>query len=320
MRQKLLILFSVLIILAAIFFMTKDYFFDNKNNQENPYEYDLTDLKETDSSQLCCKEILEIPLNIDKPKAISIDKNDRIYIAGSGYVLIYESNGTLLDKFEVKKVVSALKIAEDGKIYLAMQDHVEVWDTMGVYYDNWEKPNEKAVFTSIDVSENDVFVADAGNKIVYRYNKNGELLNEIGEKDSLKGIPGFVIPSPYFDLAIGRDGELWVVNSGRHSFEAYQFDGKLISSWKRSSMGLEGFSGCCNPSHMAILSDGSFVTSEKGLERVKIHSPSGDYKCLVAGSESFEDGTKGIDLAVDSKDRILVLDPYKKKIVVYEKH
>ncbi|MBC8343367.1 MAG: hypothetical protein H8E61_05260, partial [Bacteroidetes bacterium] len=105
----------------------------------------------------------------------------------------------------------------------------------------------------------------------------------------------------------------------RHAFEAYDFTGSLISSWERTSMSIEGFSGCCNPTHMAILSNGSFVTSEKGLERVKIHLPSGDYDCLVAGPESFDEGTKGIDLAVDSKDRIILLDPYNGNVRIYEK-
>ncbi|MBT3799563.1 MAG: hypothetical protein HOG05_00275, partial [Bacteroidetes bacterium] len=54
--------------------------------------------------------------------------------------------------------------------------------------------------------------------------------------------------------------------------------------------------------------------------RVKIHLPSGDFKCLVAGPESFEEGTKGIDLAVDSKDRIIVLDPKKVEVRAYDKH
>jgi len=83
-------------------------------------------------------------------------------------------------------------------------------------------------------------------------------------------------------------------------------------------MQLDGFGGCCNPSHVAMLSDGSFVTSEKGLERVKIHLPSGDFKSVVAAPSQFDEGTKGLDLAVDSKDRILVLDPSRKMVRIFE--
>ncbi|MBL6962466.1 MAG: hypothetical protein ISR55_01455 [Bacteroidetes bacterium] len=319
MKQKIIIVSSVLLLLAALFFIGRDFFYEKNKNKENQYEYDLSNLKETDSSQICYREVSRILPESDNLYAIATDNKDRIYIAGNEKILVYESNGNLLETIELKEDASAIKISPDAKIYLAMNDHVEVLDSMGVLQDSWDSPNDKAIFTSIDASETDVFVADAGNKIVYHYNTQGELMNEIGRKDSLKGIPGFIIPSPFFDLAIGRDDELWVVNSGRHAFEAYDFTGSLISSWERTSMSIEGFSGCCNPTHMAILSNGSFVTSEKGLERVKIHLPSGDYDCLVAGPESFDEGTKGIDLAVDSKDRIILLDPYNGNVRIYEK-
>ena len=71
----------------------------------------------------------------------------------------------------------------------------------------------------------------------------------------------------------------------------------------------DGFSVCFNPSHIAMLPDGSFVTSEKGIVRVKKHNPAGEFVCLVACPDQFAEGTEGLDLAVDSAQRILVLDP-----------
>jgi len=200
-----------------------------------------------------------------------------------------------------------------------MTDHIEVVDNEGNLLSNWEILNDQVYITSIALDEKSVFVADAGNKIVYHYDRNGKLLNEIGRKDPVKGIPGFIIPSPYFDLAVGREGQLWVVNPGRHAFEAYTADGDLISSWAKTSMQVDGFSGCCNPSHIALLEDGNFVTSEKGIERVKIHHPSGEFRCVVAGPEKFDEGTTGLDLAVDSQGRIFVLDPKKGMVRIFEK-
>jgi hypothetical protein len=156
-------------------------------------------------------------------------------------------------------------------------------------------------------------------RIVYRYDHNGKLFNRIGEKDPENKIPGFIIPSPYFDVAIGRKGELWVANTGRHELEQFTPDGKLVTSWGKASMTIEGFCGCCNPSHFAILSDGSFVTSEKGIERVKIYSSGGSLDCVVATPEKFEEGTRGLDMAVDQKGRILVLDPVKKQVRIFVK-
>jgi hypothetical protein len=50
-----------------------------------------------------------------------------------------------------------------------------------------------------------------------------------------------------------------------------------------------------------------------------VYGPDGIYKYLVASPDSFEEGTRGLDLAVDSQERILVLDPVKKKVRIFVK-
>jgi hypothetical protein len=137
-------------------------------------------------------------------------------------------------------------------------------------------------------------------------------------KDPATGVPGFIVPSPYFDLGISKDGNLWVVNPGRHSFEKYAINGTLLTSWSKASMAMEGFCGCCNPSNFAFLNDSLFVTSEKGIERVKIYNTDGTFLAVVATPDQFEEGTTGLDLAVDKQNRILVLDPVKKLVRIFE--
>jgi hypothetical protein len=199
-----------------------------------------------------------------------------------------------------------------------MKDHVEVVDFSGNLLASWPVPGERTMITSIALGDTLVYVADAGNKVVRQYNLDGDLLRDIGRRNRASGEQGFIIPSPYFDVLIGREGELWAVNPGLHALQSYNSMGELTSSWKRTSMQLDGFSGCCNPSHIALLSNGSFVTSEKGIERVKVHLPSGDFRCVVAGPKQFDPGTVGLDLAVDSKDRIYVLDPGRREVRLFE--
>ncbi len=319
MNKRLTITLALALLLIALYFMVSDFFMQDSKPEGNPWEYNIDHLKKTDSTQLCYKEIKQFEPGMEKPKAIAIDHLDNLYVVGKNKVKIYNNEGSFLSEFNTGKQATTVTVSPQSEIIIAMGDHIEIWNAKGKKLSLWEPINNKSVLTSVAVHENSIFVADAGNKIVYHYNLEGELQNSIGKKDTLQGIPGFVIPSPYFDLLIGRDNELWVINPGRHQFEAYSFDGRLKSSWKRTSMQIDGFSGCCNPSNIALLSDGSFVTSEKGIERVKIHTPSGDFKCLVAGSEAFEKGTVGIDLAVDSKDRIYVLDPHWSEIKIFER-
>lgn len=177
----------------------------------------------------------------------------------------------------------------------------------------WNLPGEKAYITSIAVSDEYVFAADAGNRCIWRFNKSGE-----GDPFVIESPRGFVVPSPFFDIAITPEGTLWAVNPGRHSFEHYRPDGTLIEHWEKVSMQIEGFSGCCNPSHIALLPDGAFVTAEKGLARIKIHERDGSFRCVVAAPDQFEAGITGLDLATDSDGKIYVLDPSRGVVRVFE--
>ncbi|MCP4552001.1 MAG: hypothetical protein GY834_08205 [Bacteroidetes bacterium] len=319
MKPKYILIPSVLLLLVVLLFMAKDLFFTSKPDTKNPYEYDLTKFKEIDPDMVCYEEVMQLKPKTDYLYGIATDANYNLYVAGSGNILIYDVSGNLINTINVNDNAYCITVSETGQIYMGMADHVEIWNTDGDQLQSWNSMGEAAIFTSIAVNDNSVYVADAGNKVVYHYNQDGELQNKIGEKDTENGKLGFIIPSPYFDLLIGRDDELWIVNPGIHQLESYRSNGEMISSWKRTSMQLDGFSGCCNPSHIAMLSDGSFVTSEKGIERVKIHEPTGEFKCVVATPDQFIEGTTDLDLAVDSKDRIYVSDPKKGVVKVYDK-
>jgi hypothetical protein len=317
MKQKIIIGFSLVLLLLVLFLMWKDFYANKNKSQDNPFEYNIDNLKNIDPDLITYKEVSQIKTDIEDLIAITIDKDDQVYATGKKKVIMYKDDN-MVSAFNIDSTAYSIHISADGEIFLGILDHVEILDQKGNLKTKWKAVNHKSLITSIVTNEKSVFVADAGNKVVYHYNFEGKLMNKIGEKDTIKGSRGFIIPSPYFDLLIGTHGELWVVNPGRHAFENYDNEGTLISSWERTSMQLEGFSGCCNPSNIAMLSDGSFVTSEKGIERVKVHTPTGDFKTVVASPNMFEEGTKGIDLAVDSKDRIYVLDPVKKMLRIFE--
>ena len=319
MKHKFVIIISVLVLIAAMIFMAKDLFFPKESSLGNIYKYDFDKYAKIDSSHFCYEESKKIIPNTDYIYGIAIDDQDRLYVSGEKEVFIYDAKiGALISQFKTDSSAYCLSIDEKGHLYLGMPEYVEIRDIDGQLLQQWESINDSAIITSIAVNEESVFVADAGNKLVYHYNKKGQLLNTIGEKDTKNGIKGFIIPSSYFDLLLGKYGELWVVNPGYHALENYSPDGRLISSWEKTSMQLEGFSGCCNPSHIAMLSNGSFVTSEKGIERIKIHAPHGEFKCVVAGPDSFVKGTRDLDLAVDSEDRIFVADHEKGEIRIFK--
>jgi len=267
-----------------------------------------------------------------KSHAIAVDSKGSIYVAGDNAVHIFAPNGQRTAEIALSATPTSLAPADDGKIYIALKDHLEVYSLAGNPLAKWERPDPNAYLTAIAVSKDDVFVADAGNSVVIRYDTSGTPVNLIGEKDPDRNIPGLVVPSAYFDLAVTKDGLLRVVNPGRLRIEAYTWDGDFEFSWGQSSPAIQGFCGCCNPVNIAMLSDGGFVTCEKGLTRVKIYDSEGVFLGVVAGPDQLlEPGTArvcefpaqcqagGFDVAVDAQGRVFVLDTIKNIVRIYTK-
>ena len=316
------ILTALIIVIAVaglIYFGISAIMDDSRQSQGNPFDYELEIFKQNGRETLAYKEILTVSLDLVTPYALALDAADKLYVTGDRLVLLFDANKHLTARVPTDRPVSALAVDDNGDIYCAAGEYIEVLDSTGAKKARWQDLGVDAILTSIAVGENDVYLADAGQLVVWHFNKAGDLLGEIGKKDLARDIPGFVIPSPYFDVFIDADGFLWAVNTGMHQFQNFNPDGSMRSFWSRTAMTVDGFSGCCNPSHAAMLQDGSFVTAEKGLVRVKIHNRAGEFVCLVAAPDQFDKGTVGLDLAVDSNGRIHVLDPKRKQVRIFEK-
>jgi hypothetical protein len=277
----------------------------------------------------------QIPLEMREVRAVATGPDDRIFVAGDKAIRVFAPDGNRLQDIVLDQEPCCLAVigaagALPGRIYVGMRDHVEVFGGDGKRGPIWSRPGKRTVLTSIAAGGEDVFVADAGSLVVWHYDPAGKLLGQIGKRDPSRGIPGFIVPSPYFDVAIAPDGLLRVVNPGAHRIEAFTFDGHLELSWGKRGMGIEAFCGCCNPSNIAILADGRVVTAEKGIPRVKVYRESGEFECVVVGPETLapnraatvetRDGLRlhPVDLAVDSHARILVLDPTAAAVRIFE--
>jgi len=321
MKKNIILFFLIGVLMFALWFMAKDFLRSKPQSSDmesNPFEYDIDEFKQIAEDQICYSEMAKIDVHLSNIFALTLDSEDNIYVSGTDSILVFSSGGQLLLSKNVGAKAKCLHFSEfDGALYAGFDNYVARFDKKMQKTSQWQVIEGNAVITSIATNENFVYVADAGNKQVLKYDKSGTVLQTIKADEPERQVKGFIIPSGYFDLAFDSNGSLWVVNPGMHRFENIGNDGKLRSSWENSSMGLDGFSGCCNPSHFAFLSDGSYVTSEKGLVRIKIHQADGKYKCVVAAPKQFDEGTVGIDIAVDSQQHIVVLDPKRLQIRIF---
>jgi hypothetical protein len=155
-------------------------------------------------------------------------------------------------------------------------------------------------------------VADATTDTVFVFREDGLLAGTIGERT-------FLLPSPSLDLAPASDGEIWIAHAGRHRVERWSVGGVLLRSWGAYSASGDGFTGCCNPAHIAVLPDGGVVAAEKGSWRVRTFDAAGSPTETVVAEGALPPGTRIVDMAVDAVGRIGLLDSAGPAIRVFER-
>lgn len=280
---------------------------------------DLLRYGKTDPKLVAYEQVARWKSPDPEPRRIAVGPDDRIYICAGRQVTRFERDGTAQPSLALPSPGHCVAVADDGTLFVGLRDHIVVFDACGQRRATWDTLGKRSWLTALAAGKSDIFAADSGHRTILRYDRSGKLVARLGEKDSERSIPGFVVPSPHLDVKIARDGLLRVNNLGRHRVEAYTFQGDFEGSWGNPSAAWHGFCGCCNPIGLALLPDGRFVTCEKGLPRVKVSSDQGEFESVVAGPESFPENARacsslndcthgGMDAAVDSQGRIYILD------------
>jgi len=321
MNRKLVNFVLIVLAITIVIIIGKDFIGKKAGkNIENPYEYNVDEYRKVDSTLILYHETSSFPVNASDPKGITV-AGQEIFVVAEKMLLKYDYSGKELMRKDIADTATCITVDSNHEIWIGTRHSVELFDQSGILLKRWNSFGDRSVITSLAVSGENVYVADAGNRIVYHCNTNGQVLARIGEKDDKIGVPGYVIPSPYFDLALDDSNLLWVVNPGRHTFENYNTDGSLRTSWGVTSFKIEGFSGCCNPAYMAILPDNSFITSEKGMPRIKLYDQHGQFKGVVASPDMFDlNSSVAPDVAVDLQERVVALDIERKQVRIFEKN
>ncbi len=317
MKNKGIVIFLIVMAVVIIAVIAVDYLSGRPDKSTpNPFAYDVNNFKNVPEELILFKETKNFKLGFEVPSSLTIEAG-KLYVSGDNKLQIIDLNGKLLTEINLSETAKTMEVYKEN-IYVSVNNQIVVYDLSGNLLKEWEKPAENSLITAIAAYDKNIFIADAGKRKVIRYNLQGEKLAEFDGKADEGVIHGFIIPSPYFDLDINTDGDLWVVNPGLHALENYTEDGNLREHWNNTTMQTEGFSGCCNPAHFTFLPDGRFVTSEKGLVRIKTYKPSGEFEGVVAAPAKFKDEGEAPDVATDSQGNIYALDFDKKMIRVFE--
>jgi hypothetical protein len=318
MKQKIIIGLSVVLLVSAVILIGHDLFRKSPVSVSSCCGDENTYLKKIDTTRIGYYRTRVLESQLKDLSGIAVAEN-QIFLCGNREVAVFDTTGNRIGGFHTDSASSCITIF-DKIVYVAAGARITGYDFSGNIKVTLKPVNNNSYITSVAANDEFIFVADAVNKKIFKYTPNGTLVLEIGQKDSITGAPGFIIPSACFDVSLGGFDDIWVVNPGRREIENYTLSGQMRSSWGNLPTEDNGFTGCCNPAQMALLPDGSFVTYEKGVDKIKLFDATGRFKCFVAGAGSFRGksdfqlGNNHLvkDLATDTKGNIYILDAYNR--------
>jgi len=270
---------------------------------------------------------------MDPVRGLAFDRENRLYVAARSGVKAFSIQGD--PSLEIRPTSSPCGIAvdQDGFIYIAGRTRISKFGPSGEPAASWGREvSRKGKFryiTALSVHDGFLSVADAGRRSIHRVAVDGDYVDEL---------PGFSVPSAYFDCKSDAEGLLHVGHTARHQVETYDRNGKLVTAWGKHGSAVEDFCGCCNPTNLAVFPDGRIATAEKGIPRIKLYDPAGnllaheppadvgapenaDYlRRLPAGEgglPSCHDGWPGMPMAADSEGRLAVAVPGTGEIRIF---
>ena len=240
--------------------------------------------------------------------SIALGPENLIYLGGTFGIKVLNPAQEIIKEWTTPEEVHAVAVDSTGNIYAAYTHQVEKFSRDGISLLVWRNRGDEefAYLTGIAIEGEDLFLADAGERMIYRFNLNGQFQNEIAGKMQDADGDGFQVPSPYFDC-YALNQVLYVTDPGRLRVERYDYDGNLLDWWGKSGTKEDEFPGCCNPTHIAVFTDGRVVVSQKGDPCVKVYDSEGRL-LKKYGEGIFDASTRGIDLAVGEDGNIYAVD------------
>ena len=272
MNKKLTALFALIIILAFIGYMIYDA-------SSGPKKATVTD--EQPDTVIADSWVIDntYKVTFGELTAVTASPGGLIFIGGDTFIGSLDSSLNALWTIYPEKKVTALAVSGDT-LYASTQETIMLFSKDGEHISEWGPYEAGSIITSVSANSSLVAFADAGNKRVYILRKNGELYSMAGMTGE-----GFIIPSPYFDVALSED-HMYAANTGNHRLETWSLEGRYESQFGEPGTAPGAFCGCCNPAHFTLVPDG-FVIAEKGINRIKVLNRTGAFIEFVSNDNDF---------------------------------
>jgi hypothetical protein len=252
---------------------------------------------------------------------IALDSQGCLYAAGDSEVKVFNAASSpalasaLVRRWATALPPSAVAAAFDGSLWVGEAGQVEIFDSAGKSLRTWKNRTHLGKVTSIGFLKDSVLIGDASTRCIHRFDAGGNFLNSIGNDNPFGELR---IPNGVVDFGVDDQGMIHVANPGKHRVERYSPEGRLLGHWgKFSGPDPSGFSGCCNPTNIAIAGPDLLCVTEKAGPRAKIYDFAGKLIVMIE-SAGFDPATKNMDVAVDGRGHIFISDPARLAVFEFE--
>jgi DNA-binding beta-propeller fold protein YncE len=211
---------------------------------------------------------------------------------------------------------------EDCNIYVADQtaERIVKYDSSGRFMDAWGGAEmfDRLSHVEVDPAGERLYVVDTGGVRSERHHirvidtASGEVLFDIGKRGARDG--ELNLPR---DIAMGSDGNLYVVDGGNFRVQVFTTEGRFLSSMGRIGSRTGNFS---RPKGIDTDSEGNVYVSDAAFGNFQIFNRDGQL-LLFVGDRAAEIGPGKFMLpagiALDEDGRVYMVDQFFRKVDVF---
>jgi sugar lactone lactonase YvrE len=246
-------------------------------------------------------------------RGVAVDGHGQLYAAGDSEIKVFDADGHLKRRWPTARPVLSVAVAGDGSIYAGQLRQIEIFDGAGKLLSTWKDDKLLGRVTAIGFTADSVLAGDAADRAIRRFDRSGKFRNNIGKDNRVNGL---LIPNGVVDFSVDANDTIYVANPGKHRIERFTLGGELLGLiGKFDGVDPAGFTGCCNPTNLAIRDH--IFTTEKAGPRVKAYDVAGKLLAVIA-TDLFDPNCKNMSIALDARERVFVVDTVRLAILVFE--
>jgi len=248
-------------------------------------------------------------------RGIALDAGGLLHAAGDSEVKVFDESGALARRWNTALSPHSIAVAPDGSVWTGETGQVEIFNSIGKLQRTWKDGEHLGRVTAIGFLKDSVLIGDAVKRCIHRFDTEGNFLNSIGTATPRGAL---VIPNGVVDFDIDGEGIIHAANPGKHRVERYSPEGALLGHMgKFTGPDPAGFSGCCNPTNVAVAGPGQLCVTEKAGPRAKIYDYSGKLLAMIESAD-FDPRAKNMDVAVNARGHLFIGDPARLAIFEFE--